>query len=194
MTVILSLRRRENARKFGPLGLAVLLLAIMVPPVAAAKGELRPVKGTIVAGDFIAQDLQGRPVRFGELREKAVLLNFWATWCPPCRKEMPAMEQLYRTYQARGLVVLALSQDQAPLSEVRAFAEELKLSFPVWHDRDGLVGRQYSVPGVPASYLIDASRRIAYRVIGEYDWFGAEARAAVEQLLAAAGSSAGDKK
>jgi len=93
------------------------------------------------------------------------------------------MEALYREYKERGLVVLAVSQDQAPPSTVRAFAEELGLSFPVWHDRDGLVARQYSVPGVPTSYLIGRDGRIAYRVLGEYDWLLPEARAAVEQLL-----------
>ena len=95
------------------------------------------------------------------------------------------MEQLHREYKERGLVVLAVSQDQGPIREVQAFAQELKLSFSVWHDRDGLVGRQYSIPGVPTSYLVGADGRIAYRALGEYDWSGPEARRAVERLLAA---------
>ncbi len=205
MTVNVSLRRRDRQPKSATLALAGFVAALSVftaAPAAAAKGELKPTQGAVVAGDFIAQDLQGKPARFGELRgdvqdarvpraqgsagaAKVVLLNFWATWCPPCRKEMPAMEQLYRAYRDRGLVVLAVSQDQAPLATVRRFAEELKLSFPVWHERDGLVGRQYSVPGVPTSYLIGRDGRIAYRVLGEYDWFSPEARAAVETLLRA---------
>jgi peroxiredoxin len=155
-------------------------------PSAAAKSELKPIKGAIIAGDFIAQDMHGKPVRFSTFgTKKVVLLNFWATWCPPCRKEMPAMEQLYQANKDRGLIVVAVSQDQAPLAAVRSFAEELKLSFPVWHDRDVLVGRQYSVPGVPTSYLIGRDGRIAYKVLGEYDWFSPEARAVVEQLLTA---------
>lgn len=95
------------------------------------------------------------------------------------------MEQLYQAYKDKGLVVLAVSQDQAPLATVQNFAEGLRLGFPVWHDRDGLVGRQYSVPGVPTSYLIGADGRIAYRVLGEYDWFSPEARIVVEALLGA---------
>jgi peroxiredoxin len=168
------------------LGVVTVLTALSAGPTEAAKGELKPVKGAIAAGDFIAQDLRGKPARFSELGgKKVVLLNFWATWCPPCRKEMPAMERLYRAYKDRGLVVLAVSQDQSAPAEVRRFAEMLDISFPVWHDRDGLVGRQYSVPGVPTSYLIGADGRIAYRVLGEYDWFSPEARAAVETLLRA---------
>jgi len=186
MTVTTPLRRRERQPQRVLLGVAAVLTAFAAGPGAAAKGELRPVKGAVVAGDFIAQDMQGKPVRFSELRrDKVVLLNFWATWCPPCRKEMPAMEQLYQAYKDRGLIVLAVSQDQAPLATVRGFAEELMLGFPVWHDRDGLVGRQYSVPGVPTSYLVGADGRIVYKVLGEYDWFSPEARAAVEQLLQA---------
>jgi peroxiredoxin len=156
-------------------------MGLSMPP--ANSGELKALRGTLVAGDFAARDLRGEPVRFGELRGKVVLLNFWATWCPPCRKEMPAMEQLHQGYKDRGLVVIALSQDQASSREVQSFVEALKLSFPVWHDRDGLVGRQYSIPGVPTSYLIGADSRIAYRALGEYDWSGPEARRAVEQLL-----------
>ena len=95
------------------------------------------------------------------------------------------MERLYRTYKDRGLVVLAVSQDQSSLATVRSFAEELKLSFPVWHDRDRLVGQQYGIPGVPTTYLIGVDGRMAYRVLGEYDWFSPEARAAVEALLRA---------
>jgi peroxiredoxin len=154
------------------------------PPASAAPRVLQPVAGTVVAGDFVARDMQGKPAHFGKLRGRVVLLNFWATWCSTCRKEMPALEQLHRAYKDRGLVVLALSQDQAPLATVRGFVEEHNLSFPVWHDRDGLVGRQYSVPGVPTAYLIGADGRIAGRVFGEYDWFSPEARAAVEALLA----------
>lgn len=187
MTVIASLRRRDCQRrraKLGVLAFVTAIVAFAAVPSVAAKGELKPVKGAVVAGDFIAQDLQGKPARFGELRGKVVLLNFWATWCPPCRKEMPSMEALYRAYKDRGLVVLALSQDQASGQDVKTFVDVLNLSFPVWHDRDGLVGRQYSVPGVPTSYLIGRDGRVAWRVLGEYDWDSGEARAAVERLLA----------
>ncbi len=186
MTLTPSLRRRDRQPKLAVLGLAAALTAFAAGPADAAKGELRPVKGAVTAADFMARDLHDRPARFRDVGgRKVVLLNFWATWCPPCRKEMPAMEQLYRTYKDRGLVVLAVSQDQSAPAEVRRFAEMLDISFPVWHDRDGLVGRQYNIPGVPTTYLIGADGRIAYKVLGEYDWFGSEARAAVETLLGA---------
>jgi peroxiredoxin len=155
------------------------MLALLAAPATA--GELRHFSGT--AADFAAQDLQGRAVRFSAYRGKVVLLNFWATWCPPCRKEMPSMERLHRAYRERGLVVLAVSQDEAPLDDVRRFAVSLGLTFPVWHDRDREAARHFSVPGVPTSYLIAHDGQLAYRVLGEYDWDGKEARGAVEMLL-----------
>lgn len=175
--------------RYLPGALLVCLAVVAASPVAAGSGELKPVKGAVVAGDFAAADLQGRAMRFGALRGKVVLLNFWATWCLPCREEMPSMERLYRAYTDKGLVVLALSQDQASARMVQAYVDDLRVTFPVWHDRDGLVGRQYSIPGVPTSYLIGADGRMAYRALGEYDWSGPEARAAVEALLGAAGRS-----
>ena len=169
-----------------PAGTLLIWLAVLAATPAAAESEnLKPVKGVVTAGDFVAVDLQGRAMRFGTLRDKVVLLNFWATWCPPCRKEMPSMERLHQAYKDRGLVVLGLSQDQASARTVQTFVDELRVTFPIWHDRDGLVGRQYSIPGVPTSYLIGMDGRIAYRALGEYDWSGPEARAAVEELLGA---------
>ncbi|OGI40636.1 MAG: hypothetical protein A2V91_03545 [Candidatus Muproteobacteria bacterium RBG_16_64_10] len=164
---------------------ALLALLTALAPAPAGAGELKPVKGEVMAGNFVTQDLKGQTARFNTLQGKVVLLNFWATWCATCRKEMPSMEALHQAYRDKGLVVLAVSQDRVSARSVQAYVDELKLSFPVWHDRDGLIGRQYSIPGVPASYLIGADGRIAYRVLGEYDWYGTEARAVVETLLAA---------
>ncbi len=163
--------------------LLVLVAVLAVCSDAAGAGQLHPVKGTVMAADFIVPDLDGGAMRFSTLQRKVVLLNFWATWCPPCRKEMPSMERLHQDYRERGLVVLALSQDQASARTVRAFVDELRITFPVWHDRDRSVSRQYSIPGVPTSYLVGRDGRIAYRVFGEYDWSLPEARAAVDALL-----------
>ncbi len=136
-----------------------------------------------MAGDFILKDLNGKSVRFSSFQGQVVLLVFWATWCPVCRKEMPTMEDLYQSYREQGMVVVAVSLDTMPASKVRAITGELKLTFPVLHDRDGLVGRLYSIPGVPTSYLIDTQGKITYRVVGKYDWSDREARIAVEKLL-----------
>ena len=166
--------------------LALLLIAFGLAPASApAGGRLKPIKGRVTAADFVLKDLSGKPERFRKFKGKVVLLNFWATWCPPCRVEMPSMERLYQTYRADGFVVVAISIDRAPAAKVKAFVKELGLSFPVLHDRDSSIARLYSVPGVPTSYLIGARGRIAYRAVGGYDWFGPAARSAVEGLLRA---------
>jgi peroxiredoxin len=167
--------------------LALLLLAVFVTIAAEGKppAELRAVKRPIPAADFYLRDLDGELVRLSDFQGKVVLLNFWATWCPPCRKEMPAMQRLYQAYKDKGLEIVAVSVDTASTDEVRAFVEELELTFPVLHDRDSLVSRLYSNPGVPSSYLINAQGNLAYRVLGEYDWFGENAKNTVEKLLQA---------
>jgi peroxiredoxin len=164
--------------------LALVLIVSCVAPARAETGKgLRPIKGMVTAADFILKDLSGKPVRFSEFKGKVVLLNFWTTWCPPCRVEMPAMERLYQAYRDDGLVVVAVSMDRSPADKVKAFVEELGLNFPVLHDRDERVARLYSVPGVPTSYIVDARGRIMYRALGEYDWFGPTAKSTVEDLL-----------
>lgn len=173
---------------------ALLLLLPLVAGVAAdvaagvdtgakPRAELRAVKHPIAARDFYLKDMQGKRVRLGDFQGKVVLLNFWATWCSSCRKEMPSMEQLYQAYNAKDFVIVGVSVDQGAPGEVQAFAEQMQVTFPILHDRDSLVSRLYDNPGVPSSYLIDRQGRIAYRVLGEYDWFGAPARSAVEALL-----------
>lgn len=145
------------------------------------------VPGTPGAPPLALPDIDGKTLDLSTLRGRLVLVNFWATWCPPCRKEMPAMERLHRAYRERGLVVLAVSEDTVPPEEVKRFAALLGLTFPVWYDRSGEAGRQYRIPGVPASYLVTHDGQLAWRVLGEYDWSGKEAIGAVELLLDEAG-------
>ncbi|OGI50468.1 MAG: hypothetical protein A3A87_09550 [Candidatus Muproteobacteria bacterium RIFCSPLOWO2_01_FULL_60_18] len=129
------------------------------------------------------RDVDGKLTSLADFEGKVVLLNFWATWCANCRKEMSAMERLYQSLRAEGFEIVAISVDQASTEKVKAFAEELKLTFPVLHDRDSIISNLYSNPGVPVSYLIDRQGRIVYRVLGEYDWFSPEARDTVKTLL-----------
>jgi peroxiredoxin len=165
-------------------GLALLLLLVFASdPAASAAGTLRAMKHPAPASAFMLRDVDGKLVSLDDFDGKVVLLNFWATWCANCRKEMPAMERLYQSVRAEGFEIVAISVDQAATEKVKAFADELKLSFPVLHDRDSIISRLYSNPGVPVSYLVDRKGRIVYRVLGEYDWFSPEARDTVQALL-----------
>lgn len=107
------------------------------------------------APDFELVTMDGQSARLSDLRGKVVLLNFWATWCPPCKAEMPDLEALYREHgAAQGFVVVGVNyeEDAAP---VQAFVRERRLSFPVWLDRRGTAAAKLGVRGLPVSFIID---------------------------------------
>ncbi|MGH7320210.1 MAG: peroxiredoxin family protein [Candidatus Rokuibacteriota bacterium] len=164
------------------LGLVLLVLA------GAASGEdIQPAVGHR-APDFTLRDPQGRSVQLTRvLGEKAVLLNFWATWCPPCREEMPLMEEAYRAYKGKGLEILAVSIDagseSAVAARVRAFMSELRLTYPALLDVEGEVVRAYRLRGLPTTFLIDRKGIVRAMEIGFRDWAGSESRKRLEELL-----------
>lgn len=119
----------------------------------------------------------------GDYRGQVVLVNLWATWCPPCRKEMPAMEELYRELGPRGFRIAAVSVDEGNLKDVLAFTDELKLTFDILHDGDGSVQKAYQTVMFPESFLIDKDGMIVKKVIGEHPWSSEANRRIIAQLL-----------
>ncbi len=163
------------------------MTAVLAAPVVARATDVRPAVGHR-APDFTLPDLESRPVQLSQvLRDKAVLLNFWATWCPPCRREMPTMERAYRDYRQRGLEILAISMDagdQRTVTEmVGRFMREFTLSFPALLDLDGEVVRAYRLRGLPTTVLIDRTGTIRAVEIGLRDWSSPESRKQLEALL-----------
>jgi peroxiredoxin len=122
------------------------------------------------APDFALPDLAGQVHRLSDFRGKVVFLNVWATWCPPCRMEMPAMETLYRRLKGRDFVMLAVSQDEDGLKAVRPFVEEHRLTFPVLLDPEGSVSSRYGVTGYPETFVIDRDGKVVEHVIGPESW------------------------
>jgi peroxiredoxin len=142
-----------------------------------------PDQRDAVAPAFVLPGLGGTPVHLSDHRGRVVLLNFWATWCPPCRAEMPSMEKLYQAYRDRGLVILAISGDRAGTQVVESFVEELGLTFLIVLDPADEVFAQYGVRGLPTSYLLDRRGRIVSAEAGARDWNSKAARQVVEALL-----------
>jgi thiol-disulfide isomerase/thioredoxin len=101
---------------------------------------------------------------------KVTLVNIWATWCIPCRAEMPAMEQLYKDLGPRGLRIIAVSIDDGDPRDVASFVQELGLTFDILHDKSGDIQRVYQTTGVPESLLLDRNGVIVKKVIGEHPW------------------------
>jgi len=119
------------------------------------------------APDFTLERLNGEPITLSDLRGQVVLINLWATWCPPCRAEMPAIEQVYRDLGAQGFVVLAVNttfQDRE--ADAAAFVTQYGLTFPVLLDRDGAVSNRYQLRGLPTSFFVDRQGVIRSVVVG----------------------------
>lgn len=173
-------------------GLVVAAIAVIV-----VLGWLHRSRGTVASGshapDFAFPSLTGDTVSLRSLRGKVVLVNAWATWCRPCRDEMPALQRLYRELGPKGLVVLAVSQDQLPtiggpltgsvLGPVREYVASMGLTFPVLLDPAGRLAEQYRFPGLPTSYVIDRDGRVARMEIGARAWDEPPYRAQIERLL-----------
>ncbi len=113
--------------------------------------------------DFTLKDLSGKTWTFSELRGKVVLVNFWATWCPPCRKEMPDLETLYGRFSSKGLVVLGISDEEA--AKVEPFIRERKVSFPVLLDPGRKVNEMFVVEGIPKSFVYDREGKLVAQSI-----------------------------
>ncbi len=131
----------------------------------------------------LESDSGQQTVRLSDYRGKLVLLNFWASFCAPCRREMPALENLWLRYRNQGLVVLALSADRDNLERVTAFINEGSYSFPVLLDSEGEVRKTYEVRALPTSYLIGRDGKFVGRIIGEREWDSAQGRKMIELLL-----------
>jgi len=164
------------------------LAAVLVPgpifaedPVAALS-LIRP-KPAKDAPDFQVRTPDGSTLRLGDFKGKVVFLNFWATWCEPCREEMPSMERLHRAYKDRGLVVLAISLDLQGASVVRPFVKKFALTFPIGLDPKMAVRETYGVWAVPSTFLIDRRGKRVLFANGARDWDSKAAHAVVEPLL-----------
>jgi peroxiredoxin len=141
------------------------------------------------ATDFTLPDLDGKQVSLHQYRGKMVFLNFWATWCIPCREEMPAMEHLHQTFQSQGLAVLAVNLKERP-EQVKAFFDQHRLSFTALLDTSGSVFRDYQVMGLPTTYLISREGTLLARGVGARDWTRAEGKQLIKVLLTAAPAGA----
>jgi peroxiredoxin len=148
---------------------------------AAAFPVSRPAE-PIAAPDLELPDLAGKPVRLRDLRGRVVLLNFWATWCAPCREEMPALQTLARE-RPRGLTVVGVNFKESA-REVEPFVREHGLEFPMLLDAEGRVSERYQVFALPVTFLVDRRGMLVATVLGIRDWVGPDARAYLDQLLA----------
>ena len=134
------------------------------------------------APDFTLKDLNGKTVSLSAYKGKVVLLNFFATWCPPCRAEMPAFNKLYQALKNRGLEVVAVSTDRS-INDIKDFLESHKVDFLILFDSDRIAAKQYRVFSMPTTFLIDRNGMIVEKFYGEYYWTESEKKGKIERLL-----------
>jgi len=152
------------------LAAAVALWAGLAPASAGThNARLEWPQTPLDAPDFSAQTLDGRKVRLRELAGTVVFLNFWATWCVPCRLEMPAMERLHRTLGAKRFRVLAVNMQEPPETVAR-YAKESNLTFDILLDPDGVLAYAYRVSSLPMTYIVDGRGNVAVRALGARPW------------------------
>jgi len=154
-----------------------------ISPMPAQHADRNSVRVGDEAPNFRLRDLQGRMMSLSQFRGKVVLLNFWATWCGPCRIEMPAMERLYQTISHQDFEILAVSTDPQGAAVTRPFQREMGLTFPILHDPDMRTGLTYGTRTLPLSFMVDRQGIVRKKIFGARDWDSPEARELIQILL-----------
>jgi len=169
--------------------LAAITLSLLLPVAAIGQQQevlrnlrLAPVDHPGPAPRFSSMTPEGKKMGIDDLKGKLVMLNFWATWCPPCRLEMPSMEKLYQEFKGEGLEVVAINfmESEKP---IKSFLKENGFTFPVLLDKKGEIARKYGVHGLPVTYLIARNGNLLARSMGYKDWYKPETRELISTLL-----------
>jgi len=149
--------------------LALAALGLVKAGVPAHEQVLTPIPERPAAPAFDLKDPKDQPQRLADYRGKTVILNFWATWCPPCREEMPSMQRAYEAVSGDGIAVVAINVgDDA--DTIRSFLAENPVDFPLPMDLDSRVVQSYPVTGLPTTFVIDPEGRLAYVATGGREW------------------------
>jgi thiol-disulfide isomerase/thioredoxin len=167
---------------------ALAALAALIIPLPAAAFNFAPT-GPKPVPELTFFDADRKEVTLADFRGKVVVLNLWATWCAPCRREMPSLDRLQAKHGGEGLEVIALSLDRGDIAKVRAFFDELAIShLAVYQDPKGRARRELAAPGLPTTVVIDRAGQEVGRLLGPAEWDSAEALAVIEQLIGSSDS------
>lgn len=164
--------------------IGAMILATVFTIVWLQSAKYEPLVIGKPAPDFSLTDLNDKPYRLSDFRGKVVFLNFWATWCAPCREEMPSMEILNKNFEKDGLVILAVSIDRVTTTkDIPPFVKSMNLTFPVLIDSWGQTDKPYKRMGVPETFIIDQQGIIREIVIGPRDWSRLDSLQVLTKLL-----------
>lgn len=183
-----GLKRSCLAFLEGSIFLTTLLLLFSLPAFGQESGfykkiGIQPVKNNMKAPDFCLEGLNGKKVQLHGLKGNVILLNFWATWCGPCKEEMPSMEALYRQYKERDFILLTISVDQGSPEPTRKFIQQNGYHFSVLFDPAGKTLDLFGVDRIPATLVINKKGKILGRAIGPRDWSQPDVFSFIDRLL-----------
>ena len=156
-------------------------LVLAKPAVQKKTQTLTKVAGNPDAPDFNLEDQDGNFVKLSGLKGKAIIVNFWATWCPPCRKEMPSMQRAWETLKQEDIEMLAINVGEDS-DLIFAFTAEYPVDFPLLMDRDSKVVREWRVRGLPTTFIINPEGKIVYQAIGDREWDSPDLLEQIRQL------------
>jgi len=145
-----------------------------------------PVKSVVegeVAPDFKLEDTKGNIVSLSDLRGKVVMVNFWATWCPPCKEEMPSMEELNKALAGDDFVMLAINTENNGRTVVPEFLEKTPYNFPILYDDEGVVQKRYGVYKFPESFIVNKEGIVVQKIIGPLHWSGIKTISYFKKLI-----------
>jgi DsbE subfamily thiol:disulfide oxidoreductase len=167
--------------------LVLILLSITLTPITDLNAErfspwtIERLIGKEAPG-FTVKDLSGKSISLSSFKGKPILLNFWATWCPYCRKERPYLNFIYEEYKDKGLVIIAVSTDRSP-QKVKAYLKKISMDFVILHDNNKEAAESYGVYVLPTSFLIDRRGIIKHKFIGLRNWTASGSKKLIEELL-----------
>ena len=147
------------------IGIMVYLLLQNNPATTTQDFSVVPAEVDFADPDLPLEDLEGNPVSLDDYLGQVVLVNLWATWCPPCREEMPTLQAFYEKYKDDGFVLVAINQEE-PRDVVAPFVQEFGLTFPVWLDLEYLAEREFDTMNLPSSYVVDRNGQVRLMWIG----------------------------
>jgi peroxiredoxin len=163
--------------------ISLLLVGVIACLSCSRKEESKPALAGNPAPDFTLPDLAGRQTRLADLRGKVVLVNFWATWCPPCREEVPSMMRLNRMMAGKPFQMLAVSEDEGGKKAVEAYFKTAGAELPALLDQDQAIGKRYGLTGVPETFVVDKKGVILKKVIGAMEWSDPQVVLYLEDLM-----------
>ncbi|MFQ5545736.1 MAG: peroxiredoxin family protein [Acidiferrobacterales bacterium] len=164
-------------------------ITFALPPIASAHDpalhgfRLVTFKRPIAAPVFSLRNLAGDVVKLEQFRGQYVVLNFWATWCPPCVKEMPSMERLQQHFKDKRFRVVAISLDKEPKQKVQSFVSKLNLTFSILLDPKGIAALPYGARDLPSTFILNTDGQVIAAAKGERDWHSEEAVSYLNELL-----------